>query len=300
MKRIRSAWLALASACAVTAAVGAARPHYGGTLRIELSDSSAAHERALPMVFETLTRVDAERGPQPLLAASWQSDTGGIHWRVRLREGTRLHDGSVLEGWQVAAALRSIERGWKIDAVSDLLTIDLPAPAPDLAWTLATPSHAIAVRTSNGARLGTGPFRLEREDDTGLSLRAYDDYREGRPFVDSVDMKIRPAATLLVRPRGRQSGRRGDTGHRCAARRGARAMGRRIAADEPDRAGVRTAALQQGIRCGAACSVGRRQPRNHCQRASPGPGCARPERPASLDSGIHAIAISTQGPAGAF
>jgi hypothetical protein len=198
MKRIRSASLALVSVGAVTAGLGAARPHYGGTLRVEMSDSSAVRERALPLVFETLTRIDAARGARPLLADSWQGDASGTHWRVRLREGTRLHDGSVLQGWQVASALRSVERTWTIEADGDLLTMDLPAPAPDLAWTLATPNHAIEVRALNGARLGTGPFRLERDDDNALSLRAFDDYREGRPFVDSVEARIRPAPSLMA------------------------------------------------------------------------------------------------------
>lgn len=198
MKRIRSAWLALASACALTAVVGAARPHYGGTLRVEVADLSVARDRALPMVFETLTRVDVDRGPQPLLALSWESDARGLRWRIRLRQGIPMHDGSALASWQVATALRAVEKTWKIAADDDLVTIDLPAPAPDLAWTLATPSHSIETRTPSGGRNGTGPFRLERDSDERISLRAFDDYREGRPFVDAVEIRVRPLASQMA------------------------------------------------------------------------------------------------------
>src|SRR6478672_9224979 len=100
MKRCTSRCLALVSVAAAAAAVSAARPQYGGTLRAELdavvatldpgraaadSKEEAARGRIVPLVFETLTIVEPD-GLRPLLAVSWESDARG-RWRFRLRPG---------------------------------------------------------------------------------------------------------------------------------------------------------------------------------------------------------------------
>src|SRR5262245_58165924 len=101
MTRSICACLALASAWLVVEAVPrAARPQYGGLLRVEMAatlrsldpatpaadaDEAAARARVLPLVFETLTRIDASAGLQPGLALAWEPDDRGARWRLRLR-----------------------------------------------------------------------------------------------------------------------------------------------------------------------------------------------------------------------
>ena len=212
MKRFTSLCLALASAWIAAAQVQAARPYYGGTLRAAVAGTirsanpsapadgpeAAARERVLPLVFETLTRVDADSGLQPLLSASWTSDSAGSRWTLRLQRDVMLHDGSTLEPWQVATALRTVEPRWRIATDGDALIIDAAEPTPDLPWRLADVSHAVAVRSSSDQWLGTGPFRLDRLDNTSVTLRANDAYRGGRPFVDGVQVQQgRAAASQL-------------------------------------------------------------------------------------------------------
>src|SRR5262245_54490949 len=166
MKRIPSAWLALASASLATAVLSAARPHYGGTLRVETVLTAADppyRERILPMVFETLTRIGSDGSPQPLLARSWESSAGGARWRIRLRGDVTLHNGSLLEPWQAATALRAAERTWRIATDGDALVIDLPAPDAELPATLADMRYAIRAGQTDEA-LGTGPFRIESSE----------------------------------------------------------------------------------------------------------------------------------------
>src|SRR5690349_8981365 len=118
MKPFISACLALASAGLACAVVQGARPQYGGILRGEIDATvrssdpvapvhdpaeAAARLRAMGLVFESLVAVD-EGGLRPLLATSWERDPRGARWQFRLRSGVRLHDGSPLEAWQVAAA----------------------------------------------------------------------------------------------------------------------------------------------------------------------------------------------------
>src|SRR5947208_15400966 len=127
-KRHTATCYVVAGAVAI-AVVGAARPPYGGTPRVETpaivrtldpvtatndAAASASRNRLRPLVFETLVPVDPARGLQPLLARSWEGDARGTRWRFHLRSGVVLHDGSMLEPWQVATALRTSGNAWNV------------------------------------------------------------------------------------------------------------------------------------------------------------------------------------------
>src|SRR5712691_10145590 len=116
-------------AVVAVAVVSAARPQYGGTLRVDTQAvvrtldpvtatndpaGSASRNRLLPLVFDLLFAVVLARGLQPLLARSWEGDARGTRWRFRLRSGVVLHDGHVLEPWQVATALRASGNTWNV------------------------------------------------------------------------------------------------------------------------------------------------------------------------------------------
>ena len=194
--------------------VFAARPQYGGTLRVETQTivrtldpvaaandaaASASRHRLLPLVFETLVAVDPAGGLQPLLALSWDGDARGARWRFRLRSGVVLHDGNVLEPWQVATALRASGNAWTVATDGDVIVIEPSHPQPALPWELADDRHAVVVRRSPTELIGTGPFRIERLDAGRLSLRAHDGYWSGRPFVDAVRVEMgRSFATQLT------------------------------------------------------------------------------------------------------
>jgi ABC-type transport system substrate-binding protein len=211
MKRFISACLALASVGLAGAPVKGARPEYGGTLHVEidgtirsvdpaamaLAAEAGARQRALGLVFETLVAAEAD-GLRPMLATSWESDGRGARWQFRLRSGVRLHDGTVLEAWQVATALRASEPAWTIASEADTIIVNTGEPVRDLPWTLADLRHAVVVRGSGGALAGTGPFAIERLEPARLSLRAHDGYWAGRPFVDAVriEMGRSPAGRL--------------------------------------------------------------------------------------------------------
>jgi peptide/nickel transport system substrate-binding protein len=210
------AFASAACACLIVGAavVGAVRPQYGGTLRVDTQTivrtldplaaandpaASASRNRLRALVFETLVAVDPAGGLQPLLARSWEGDGRGTRWRFRLRSGVVLHDGSALEPWQVATALRASGNAWTVATDGDVIVIEPSRPQPALPWDLADDRHAIVVRRSPTELLGTGPFRIERLDAGRLSLRAHDRYWSGRPFVDAVRVEMgRSLATQLT------------------------------------------------------------------------------------------------------
>jgi len=214
MTRFRFASLAIASAIAAPSTLEAARPHYGGTLRIEITGvirtldpaassadaaESAARARVLPLVFETLVASDPSGGLRPRLASSWERDGSGRRWRFRIRDAVTLHDGSRLQSTHVAAALRGRERAWKVGVDGDTVVIDLDRAQPDFLWDLADARNAIAIRTSSGDLVGSGPFRVETADPRRITLRAHEDYWAGRPFVDALQIaQGRPLSDQLA------------------------------------------------------------------------------------------------------
>jgi peptide/nickel transport system substrate-binding protein len=120
------------------------------------------------------------------LATSWEHDASSQRWRFRLRDGVTLHDGSRMQAARVAAALRTRGRAWKVGTDGDTLVIDLERPQVDLPWDLVDTRYGIAIRTTAGDLVGSGPFRLEPTEPRRISLRAHEDYWGGRPFVDAV------------------------------------------------------------------------------------------------------------------
>src|SRR5260370_12742411 len=105
MRPIESAFLAAASFLLLFgpgATRGATRPHYGGTLRIEMRERvtsldprqwpqdsvvAAATQKLAELVFERLVTLDDNGRPQPQLAVSWEPAAGIKRWKFTLRNG---------------------------------------------------------------------------------------------------------------------------------------------------------------------------------------------------------------------
>lgn len=206
MRRFTSTSLAVASAILCCALADAARPRYGGTLRVETSalmrslnpgappldaPDAAARGWLQPLIFETLTMADGPGGPAPGLATGWQRVAGTAQWQFDIRSGVTLHDGSPLDGPRVAAALRLLEPSWQISADGQRVLIDAGSSAIDVPWLVAGRRYAVAFgRPGGGEPIGTGPFAIERSDPRRLSLRAHDRHWAGRPFVDAVQIQM--------------------------------------------------------------------------------------------------------------
>lgn len=213
MRPFRSASLALVSAILIASAPAAARPRYGGTLRVQTQGTlrvldpagapasaleSATRRHVLPLIFEPLIEIDPDGGLRPLLAASWDGDASGGRWQIRLRSGVTLHDGAVLTPEQVAASLGATRADWQVAVQGGAIVITPSAPQRDLPWELAELRSAVGVRRASGEVVGTGPFRVERLEGSRLMLRAHEEHHAGRPFLDAVhiDMGRTPARQL--------------------------------------------------------------------------------------------------------
>jgi ABC-type oligopeptide transport system substrate-binding subunit len=205
MSRTSLRFPVLVSIVIAAATASAARPRYGGTLRVETQatvrslDPSAPpadaveasfREAVFPLFFETLVAVDADGGMRPLLASSWTSDAAERTWRFTVRSGVQLHDGTELDASLVATALRGYLPAAHITVDGRVVVVDAGREGTDLLWEVAQPRRAIAVRSASGALVGTGPFRVERLEGTRLLLAAHDGHWAGRPFLDSVRIEL--------------------------------------------------------------------------------------------------------------
>ncbi len=189
MKPTASAWIAAASALFAFAILRAeGRPHYGGTLRVEMTAALnnldpavipgdpvllEAKARLVPAVFETLVRLDEGGKPQPWLATSWAHDAARKRWVFAARSNVRLHNNTV---WAPAAG-----------------SLEVPddQPIEQILLALARPWNAIVIREADGSLLGTGPFRVAKwEAGKTATLVANEDHWKGRPYLDSIDIQM--------------------------------------------------------------------------------------------------------------
>ena len=121
----------------------AARPHYGGTLHVEmraaptsLDPADAAqpdwsgYRNLSSLMFDSLVSLDAQGKPEPALAASWQAESGDQRWEFFLRRGVTFQDGAPVTPDAAAASLRRTNPAWKVFSEGEAVVIERDFPAP--------------------------------------------------------------------------------------------------------------------------------------------------------------------------
>ena len=132
-----------------------------------------------------------------LLADSLWGSANRRHWRVRLRQAVRLHDGHLMDARWAIAALRRMEDGpFKADAqakVVDDRTFDLDFKAPwDLTRRLSAPD-ALLLTGSGPHAVGTGPFKLSPIEGGDAALVRFDGFRHGNAGIAELRLPEDPA-----------------------------------------------------------------------------------------------------------
>jgi ABC-type transport system substrate-binding protein len=181
----------------------ATRPHYGGTLHVEMraapasldpgdsSQSISLETRNLfALMFDTLASLDDQGKPEAALASSWQAESGNQRWQFFLRHGVTFQDGTPVTPDAVATSLRRTNPNWKVFSEGEAVIIECDAPALNLPVELTLPRNSIVKR--EGVKVaGTGPFAVSQWDPgKKLSLAARNDYWAGRPFLDAIEIAM--------------------------------------------------------------------------------------------------------------
>ena len=215
--RAHSKWLfplaAALVACALTlvnCAKASTRPHYGGTLSVQMSERlttldprqwpadtehAAAVEKVASLLFDRLTRLDDHANPQPALAVSWEHDAQFKRWQFLLRKGVKFTDGAPLTTETTALALQQLLGiAFDVSATSDFVVIKSEFSVPDLPAQLASGRYFIFHIRDDGTLTGTGPFLLAENkaaDPAGkIIFLANESCWAGRPFVDKIDLAM--------------------------------------------------------------------------------------------------------------
>ena len=188
--------------CAVSGRA-AMRPHYGGTLHVEMRAAPMSLDPAdfnqadwfglrnlSTLMFETLVSLGEQGKPEPALATSWQAELGNQRWQFFVRHGVTFQDGAPVTPDAVAASLRRTNPSWKVFSEGEAVVIERDSPAPNLPAELSLPRNCI-VRRDGGKISGSGPFAVSQWDPgKKLLLAAREDYWDGRAFLDAVEIEM--------------------------------------------------------------------------------------------------------------
>jgi peptide/nickel transport system substrate-binding protein len=203
-------------------AAGTTRPHYGGTLRVEMRArvnsldprnfptgvrSEDAEEKLGALLYDRLVELDENGQPRAALAMEWKHDADFKRWQFRLRPNVKFQDGAPLTANEVARWWQLMNGTERLAVVTgDWLWIQSEQPMPKLLAELTEGRNFVFRIGADGAPVGTGPFRAtEFHVGRKLVATANEDYWGGRPFVDgiSLEMDVNPAQQMIDLELGR-------------------------------------------------------------------------------------------------
>jgi peptide/nickel transport system substrate-binding protein len=176
------------------------RPHYGGTLRVEIEGDPWQKPDGIArrLVFDGLTALDPDGGLRPALATEWASEDADHRWQFHLRPGVHFHDGTLLTAANAAAALNvacPANCPWNaVHPVGAWLVFTGDAPMPNLPALLADDEFLLALTVAADGKaaspdIGTGPFQVSPAGSGALTLSANENCWQGRPFIDAVELR---------------------------------------------------------------------------------------------------------------
>jgi peptide/nickel transport system substrate-binding protein len=183
-------------------AIARTRPHYGGTLHVEIEGDPLAQHGGLAhrLMLDGLTRIGTDGTVRPALALRWQSENSDHRWQFWLRSGVHFHDGSPLNSASVEASLSETCGAacpWTaVHAVGSTVVFTGDSPMPNLPTLLAGDDLLIAragfipsaTTPTMGSFIGTGAFQPISFANGLLTLVANDSSWQGRPFLDRIEI----------------------------------------------------------------------------------------------------------------
>jgi MarR-like DNA-binding transcriptional regulator SgrR of sgrS sRNA len=175
------------------------RPHYGGTLRVEVEGDPWQRPGGLArhLVLDGLTAMSPDGTAHPALAVEWKSENEDHRWQFRLRPGVHFHDGTPLNSSVAVASLTAICGAacpWTaLHAVGSSVVFTSDSPLPNLPQLLAGDNYLIALTGAGNiaatpGSVGTGTFQFTSYSNGVLMLAANDNCWQGRPFPDAIEI----------------------------------------------------------------------------------------------------------------
>jgi len=193
---------------------------------IPILAADSASQEIVGLVFNGLVKYDKDINLVGDLAEGWKISDDGLEITFYLRKGVKWQDGVLFTAKDVlftyqklidpatktpySGDFKKIEDFKIIDDYTVKITYSEPF-APALAsWGMPImPAHLLKreedFKKFSRQPIGTGPYRFVRwETGSQIILEAYDDYWEGRPYIDRYSYRIIPdQSTLFLELRNR-------------------------------------------------------------------------------------------------
>jgi peptide/nickel transport system substrate-binding protein len=194
----------LATSCLFAAlllpAVARTRPHFGGSIRVEVAGDPLAVPAGLArrLIFDGLTTFGSDGSIQPALAIGWQADDRDHRWQFSLRPGVTFQDGTPVTASSIVESLNRSCNGncpWSaVRAVGSLVIFTADSPMPQLPALLAGDEFLIALSVGADGLppanpTGTGPFQFVSSARDTVALAANQNCWRGRPFADTIEIR---------------------------------------------------------------------------------------------------------------
>ncbi|OPH54693.1 hypothetical protein BC351_31265 [Paenibacillus ferrarius] len=166
-------------------------------------------------IFDTLVLNNPQTlTVEPHLAHYWEVSEDGLHYTFYLRKGVLFHHGREMTASDVYYSISRIKelgaaasQGWMTESIENMTVLNRSAIAielkqPNVLFLQQLSHSSLAILPEEICRdneeifgrmpIGTGPFRLERNDDYICKLRAFDSYFGVRPHLDQVEIWLLP------------------------------------------------------------------------------------------------------------
>jgi hypothetical protein len=164
----RRDWLLLALLSSGAGARGA-RPRYGGTLR----------------VFPSLPAANLE--PFSMLVTATQFDANRRVWRFSLRPNVMLQGSAAWTATLAAERIKAALPAAGVSTAGNVVVVTVDQPQPDLPTLL-----------DQRVMIESGPFEPVLPQGPKPTMRAYESYWSGRPYLDAIELAGSPQDADLV------------------------------------------------------------------------------------------------------
>lgn len=161
-----------------------------------------SEQHIIRQIFSGLTRLDENEQLQPDLAHTWEM-VSKTHWRFYLRPSVRFHNGDLLTIEAVIESLRSLTdkhlfSHLKTVSSPSRYVVDIHLKRPDFKLPLLLSEACAKILLPDSAKsddydlfpIGTGPYKITRNDEQKLVLHAFDGYFGFRPLLDSIEVWV--------------------------------------------------------------------------------------------------------------
>lgn len=183
-----------------------------------LTSVSGISSMLADVVFDPLIKIDEKIEARPALASSWQVSGDGLRYTFFLRKGVKFHDGVEFTAEDVKFTLDEMIHARSTGPspagliamiqsihIKDRYTLEIVLQRPSLFFLHSLdvgilPAHLLKdkhLRKGFGINpVGTGPFKLTEWKEDEIIFESNKDYFPGRPYLNTIVVKIYPNQEL--------------------------------------------------------------------------------------------------------